>query len=147
MAVARSHGMCNLVLEGKDGADAAVDGVGDARLRLVADGAGRVPAHRRGHPRQHLRHVAGAEHFVHGRELRRAAAAVLPPASSAEVRREHAPGHAPPPQELARAARRPGSRRRRLLRLRVGRCALARLQHDARHARILLCVHPPCTSS
>jgi hypothetical protein len=126
MAVARSHGMCNLVLEGKDGADAAVDGLGDARLRLVADGAGRVRAHRRGHPRQHLRHVAGAEHFVHGRELRRAAA--LPPASSAEVRREHAPGHAAPLLVV--------------FGLRVGRCALAGLQHGARHARIQ-CVHPP----
>jgi hypothetical protein len=89
----------NLVLEGKDGADAAVDGVGDARLRLVADGAGRVPAQRHGHPRQHLRQVAGAEHLVHGRELRRAgtAAGVLPAATTAEVRREHAPPHASPP--------------------------------------------------
>jgi hypothetical protein len=141
----------NLVLEGEDGADAAVDGVGDARLRLVADGAGRVPAQRHGHPRLHLRHVAGAEHLVHGRELRRAGAGagpVLPHAAAPEVRRENAPRHAPPPQELARAARRPGAPGRRLLRglsLRVGRpCrrggrgssarALAGRLHRSRHA-------------
>lgn len=75
---------CNdLVLEGKDRADAAIDGVGDACLRLVADRACRVP-------RQQLRHVAGAEHPVHGRELRgapsrrrRSAARIRTPARTA----------------------------------------------------------------
>lgn len=69
----------HLVLEREDGADAAVDRVGDAGLGLVADRARRVPAQRGGHPGQQLRHVAGAEHPVHGGELRRAA---LPPSPS-----------------------------------------------------------------
>ena len=132
----RYRGNINLVLERKDGADAAVDGIGDARLRLVADGAGRVPAQRHGHPRQHLRHIAGAEHLVRGRELRRAGPAPAA-AAAAKVRREDAPRHASPPQELARAARRPGPpERRRLLPLRVGRACRCH-RRDGRGARAL----------
>jgi hypothetical protein len=127
------RGNINLVLERKDGTDAAVDGIGDARLRLVADGAGRVPAQRQGHLRQHLRHIAGAEHLVHGRELRRAGPA---PAAAAKVRREDTPRHASPPQELARAARRPGPPERRLLPLRVGRACRCH-RRDGRSARAL----------
>ena len=78
--------------------DAAVDGVAEARLRLVADGDDGVEALVRGDLEEELGHVAGAEHLVHRREVRRALLRV-------EVGREDAPAHALAAEELARAAR------------------------------------------
>jgi hypothetical protein len=84
----------NLLLEGEDGGDAAVDGIGEARLGLVADGEHSVAAARHGNVEQQLGHIAGAEDFMHGGEAR---GALLRP----EVGREDAAAHALPPQELA----------------------------------------------
>ena len=78
--------------------DAAVDGVAEARLGLVADGDDGVQALVGRDLEQQLGHVAGAEHLVHRREVRRALLRV-------EVGREDAPAHALAPQELARPAR------------------------------------------
>ena len=85
--------------------DAAVDGVAEARLGLVADGDDGVEALVRRDLEQQLGDVAGAEHLVHVGELLRLL--------RREVGREHAPRQALAPQELARRARRPGTRRRR----------------------------------
>lgn len=87
----------DLLLEGEDGGDAAVDGIGEARLGLVADGEHGVAAAGRGDVQQELGHITGAEHLVHGGELGRALL-------RSEVGREDAPAHALAPQELARAA-------------------------------------------
>ena len=78
--------------------DAAVDGVAEAGLRLVADGDDGVEALVRGDLEEELGHVACAEHLVHRREVRRALLRV-------EVGREDAPAHALAAEELARAAR------------------------------------------
>jgi hypothetical protein len=78
--------------------DAAVDGVAEAGLGLVADGDDGVGALVRRDLEEQLGHVAGAEHLVHRREVRRALLRV-------EVGREDAPAHALAPQELARPAR------------------------------------------
>jgi hypothetical protein len=78
--------------------DAAVDGVAEPRLGLVADGDDGVEALVRRDLEQQLGHVAGAEHLVHGREVRRALLRV-------EVGREDAAADALAPEELARAAR------------------------------------------
>jgi hypothetical protein len=77
--------------------DAAVDGVAEPRLGLVADGDDGVEALVRRDLEQQLGHVAGAEHLVHGREVRRALLRV-------EVGREDAAADALAPEELARAA-------------------------------------------
>ena len=86
-----------LLLEGEDVGDAAVDGVAEARLGLVADGDDGVQALVGRDLEQQLGHVAGAEHLVHRREVRRALLRV-------EVGREDAPAHALAPQELASPA-------------------------------------------
>ena len=86
-----------LLLEGEDVGDAAVDGVAEARLGLVADGDDGVQALVGRDLEQQLGHVAGAEHLVHRREVRRALLRV-------EVGREDAAAHALAPEELARAA-------------------------------------------
>jgi len=77
--------------------DAAVDGVADARLSLIAHGDHGVQALMRRDLEQQLGHVAGAEHLVHRREVCRALLRV-------KVGGEDAPGHALAPQELARTA-------------------------------------------
>ena len=77
--------------------DAAVDGVAEARLGLVADGDDGIEALVRRDLEQQLGDVAGAEHLVHRREVRRALLRV-------EVGREDAAAHALAPEELARAA-------------------------------------------
>jgi len=95
----------DLALEHGDGADAAVDGVLDARLGLVGERAHGVLPLVRQQLVEQLGHVAGAEHLVHVGELLRLL--------RREVGREHAPRQALAPQELARRARRPGTGRRR----------------------------------
>jgi len=77
--------------------DAAVDGVAEPSLGLVADGDDGVEALVRRDLEQQLGHVAGAEHLVHGREVRRALLRV-------EVGREDAAADALAPEELAGAA-------------------------------------------
>lgn len=49
--------------------DAAVDGVADACLSLIAHGDHSVQALVRRDLEQQLRHVAGAEHLVYRREV------------------------------------------------------------------------------
>jgi len=93
----------NLLLEGEDVGDAAIDGVAEAGLRLVGDSDGGLGAVGERQVGEQLGHVAGAEHLVDGGEVRR-------PLLVAEVWREHAPAHALAPQKLARAARRSKSR-------------------------------------
>ena len=87
----------HLLLEGEDVRDAAIDGVAEALLRLVADGDHGVEALVGRDLEEELGHVAGAEHLVHCRELCR-------PLLRVEVGREDATGHALAPQELARPA-------------------------------------------
>jgi len=89
-----------LLLEREDVGDAAVDGVAQPGLRLVGDGGRRLAPVGGGHLLQQLGRVAGAEHLVDGRELRR-------PVLGAEVGSEHALRRALAPQELAGATRRP----------------------------------------
>ena len=77
--------------------DAAVDRVAEPSLGLVADGDDGVEALVRRDLEQQLGHVAGAEHLVHRREVRRALLRV-------EVGREDAAADALAPEELAGAA-------------------------------------------
>lgn len=83
-----------LLLESEDVSDAAIDGVSEAGLRLVANGDDGVEALVRRDVEEQLRHVARPKHLVHRREVGGALLRV-------EIRREYAPGHALPPQELA----------------------------------------------
>ena len=92
--------MTDLLLEGEDLGDAAVDGVAEPGLRLVGDGDDGLAAVGLGQVREQLGGVACAEDLVDGREPGRALV-------RAEVGREDALRHAPPAQELARPARRP----------------------------------------
>jgi hypothetical protein len=93
--------MCRyLLLQREDVGDAAVDGVAQPGLRLVGDGGRRLAPVGGGHLLQQLGRVAGAEHLVDGRELRR-------PVLGAEVGSEHALRRALAPQELAGATRGP----------------------------------------
>nr|GMC50190.1 serine, glycine, tyrosine and glutamine-rich protein-like [Ipomoea batatas] len=90
--------LAELVLEQRDDADAAVDGVAEPHVRLVSQRVHGVLALVRLQLVQQLRHVARAEHLVHARELLRLI--------RREIRREHALRLALPPQKLASRARR-----------------------------------------
>jgi hypothetical protein len=130
------RGTAYLLLQREDVGDAAVDGVAQPGLGLVGDGGRRLAPVGGGHLLQQLGRVAGAEHLVDGRELRR-------PVLGAEVGREHALRRALAPQELARPTRRPR------------RAAAARGRHGPRRrrrrqrliARSLPHASPPSTSS
>lgn len=87
----------DLALEDGDGADAAVDGVLHAGLRLVGQRVDGVFPLMREHLLQQLAHVARPEDLVHVTELLRLL--------RREIRREYALRQALPPQELARRAR------------------------------------------
>ena len=86
-----------MLLEGEDGGDAAVDGVGESRLRLVRDRHHSVVAAGQRHLLQQLRHVAGPKHFVHRRKP-------SGPLLRRKVRRKDAAPHTLAPQKLARPA-------------------------------------------
>lgn len=96
--------LVDLVLEERDVAHAAVDGVSEPGLGLVREGVDGVLALRGGELVEELRHVARAEHAVHVGEFRRLV--------GGEVGREHAALRALAPQELAGGARRVGRRHR-----------------------------------
>lgn len=100
--LARGVDLCadllDLALEDQDVRDAAVDGVSDARVRLVRERVGGVPAQGLRYVVEDLGGVAGAEDFVHAGEL----GGVV----RREVRREDAHLRALAAQQLARRARR-----------------------------------------
>lgn len=95
--------LSDLLLEGEDVGDAAVDGVLQACLGLVGDGDGGLAAFGHGEVHEELGDVAGAEDLVDSREV---GGALL----VAEVGGEDAPPRALPPQELASPAGRPEAR-------------------------------------
>lgn len=97
--------LTHLLLQGEDVRDAAVDRVAEPGLSLVGDGDGRLAPIADGKVHEELRHVAGPEHLVDRREVRR-------PLLVSKVRGKDTPPHTLPPQELARPARRTEPRHR-----------------------------------